>query len=58
MSKPRPVEIVKPSYKPTKAEIEEVVVLQTKEGREAAHRRRLGGRGDGFRNRHPYREAP
>lgn len=33
MLKPRPVEIVDKKYQPTKAEVEEVIVLRTKEGK-------------------------
>ena len=32
MPKPRPVEIVKQSYQPTKAEAEEVIVLRNPDG--------------------------
>lgn len=32
MSKPRPVEIVKQSYQPTKAEVEEMIVLRNPDG--------------------------
>ena len=33
MPKPRPVEIVDEKYQPTKAEVDEVIVLRTKEGK-------------------------
>jgi len=33
MTKPRPVEIVEEKYQPTKAEVEEVIVLRTREGK-------------------------
>ncbi len=32
MPKPRPVEIVKQDYQPTKAEVEEVIVLRNADG--------------------------